>query len=117
VPKEQLTRPRVPGWLVDQSRPGSPQRKSAEQRRVETDAGDPLGQQASHGTENRRDVSGVTAMCSSIAWHVCSVRRAVTVLISLTVSTVLLISSEKVERASASKKERQRVIILGRQRS
>ena len=46
VAKEKLNRAEVPGSPVNQSRLGSPQRMRAEQRRVETDAGDPLRQQA-----------------------------------------------------------------------
>jgi hypothetical protein len=46
VAKEQLNRPEVSGSPIDQGRLGSTQRMSAEQRRVETDAGDPLRQQA-----------------------------------------------------------------------
>jgi hypothetical protein len=46
VAKEQLNRPEVSGPPVDQGRLGSTQRMSAEQRRVKTDAGDPLRQQA-----------------------------------------------------------------------
>jgi hypothetical protein len=47
VAEEQLYRAKVPGAPVDQSRLGSPQRVGAEQRRVQTDAGNPLRQQAS----------------------------------------------------------------------
>ena len=47
VAKEQLHRAKVPGSPVDQSRLRAPQRVGAEQRRVQTDAGDPLRQQAS----------------------------------------------------------------------
>jgi hypothetical protein len=45
VAKEQLDRAEVPGSPIDQGRLSSTQRMSAEQRRGETDAGDPLRQQ------------------------------------------------------------------------
>ena len=45
--KEQLNRAEAAGSSVNQGRLGSPQRVGAEQRRVQTDADDPLRQQAS----------------------------------------------------------------------
>jgi hypothetical protein len=45
VAKEQLNRAKVSRSSIDQRHLGSTQRMSAEQQRVETDAGDPLRQQ------------------------------------------------------------------------
>jgi hypothetical protein len=64
VAKEQLNRAKVSRSSVDKGHLRSPQRVGAEQRRVETDAGDPFRQQA--GILAGRDASVFVAATADL---------------------------------------------------